>query len=346
METGLGKINLVESVSPKQVHFRTQRGKGTHGISRERVRAAIAFFLYRQTTMRKSLEQFNKFSSFLMGLLRIMFVEIARIRKTAKGLRLSLRGTRFTPAGFDRDVRGLELVKELGGSVVLCSYFHLRDDKYERFRMHAIRNGLKILLDSGAFSLHMAKEAGKEAAPIYVRDFIRFVKRIKDVLYGCINLDVMGDPVRTLIHQRIMDRYGIKSIPVWHAQSSMDELQQIVVGYESEVDFICIGGMAKMSEKEQERVLTGVFKAHPGLNVHVLGVSNPVILRFPVFSCDSTTPIWSRQKRFVLTERGQVAADKVDPSWDGEACMAYNLQWLFRLEEAYHGINVQLPLLP
>ncbi|MCZ8517852.1 MULTISPECIES: hypothetical protein [Paenibacillus] len=146
VETGLGNINLVESVSSKQVHFRTQRGKGSHGISRERVRAAIAFFLYRRTIMRRNLEQFNKLSSFLMGLLRIMFVEIARIRKTAKGLRLS--------------------------------------------------------------------------------------------------------------H--------------W----------------------------------------------------------------------DSTTPIWSRQKRFVLTERGQVAADKVDPSWDGEACMAYNLQWLFRLEEAYHGIDL------
>ncbi|WP_426452811.1 hypothetical protein ACP26L_12360 [Paenibacillus sp. S-38] len=114
VETGLGRINLVESVSPKQVHFRTQHGKGSHGISRERVRAAIAFFLYRRTTMRKSLEQFNKFSSFLMGLLQIMFVEIAKIRITAKGLRLSLRGTRFTPAGFDRDVRGLELVRSWG----------------------------------------------------------------------------------------------------------------------------------------------------------------------------------------------------------------------------------------
>ncbi|GGG18446.1 hypothetical protein [Paenibacillus abyssi] len=347
--TGTGKMNMIEKVTAKFVYFRSSKNSTTHRMGRDKLRAAIAFMLYRRTTMRKQLEKFHRFNSFLMGLLRMVFSQISKIRRTAKGLRLSLRGCRFIPAGMDRDPRAIAMSKEQGIHVILASYFHLRDDLYENFRSYCRKYGVKILLDSGAWSLHSAQDQGKRVDPIRVRDLIRFVKRHRDYLYGWINLDSINNPLLTRIHQTVMERAGVTPIPVWHAQSPMEELQRIMDRYEAEVDFICIGGLAKMPDDERIKILDQVFALYPNSNFHLLGVTSiNVVFRYwdKVFSLDSTFPIWSRRKRLVLTEEGQTSADKVNPSWDGEDCMAYNFDFLSRLEESYDGLEIQVPLLP
>jgi hypothetical protein len=344
--TGSLKENLIEKVTHKAFYFKTAADRAPQSIPREKVRGAISFLLFRRTTMRKQLEQFHHFNSFLMGLLRLIFVHISKISLTPKGLRLTLRGVRFIPAGMDRDPRKIQLAKKMGTSVILCSYFHLRDDLNENFRVYCRKFGVKILLDSGAWSLFSAQEKGKNVEPIHVRHLLQFIKRHQDILYGWINLDDLKSPVATRIHQKVMERAGVMPIPVWHAKSSIDELGLIVRQYESEVDFICIGGLAKASGEERIEVLDRVFEKYPNCNFHILGVSSPEILRYPVFSVDSTAPIWSHRKRFLITENGQVLADKVNQNWDGEDCFVYNMSYLNRLEDAYEGHEMQLPILP
>lgn len=344
--TGSGKANVIEKATQKTFCFKTAAEKITHSIPREKVKGAISFLLFRRTTMRKQLEQFHHFNSFLMGLLRLIFVQVSKLSLTPKGLRLSLRGFRFIPAGMDRDPRKIGLAKEMGTSVILCSYFHLRDDLNENFRSYCRKFGVKILLDSGAWSLFSAQERGKNVEPIHVRQLIRFIKRHREFLYGWVNLDDLKDPVATRIHQMVMERAGVMPIPVWHAHSPFNELDRIVRQYESEVEFICIGGLAKATAEQRIEVLDRVFEKYPNCNFHILGVSSPEILRYPVFSADSTAPIWSHRKRFLITENGQVQADKVNPDWDGEDCFVYNMSYLNRFEEAYEGHEMQLPILP
>lgn len=344
--TGTGKANVIEKVTQKFFCFRTVAGNTAQHIPREKVRAAISFLLFRRTTMRKQLEQFHRFNSFLMGLLRLIFVQVSKISITSKGLRLSLRGFRFYPSGMDRDPRKIELAKKMGTNIIFCSYFHLRDDWNENFRSYCRQFGVKILLDSGAWSLFNALESGKNVEPIHVRHLIRFIKRHRDILYGWINLDDLISPVATRIHQMAMDRAGVMPIPVWHAHSPIEELDRIVRQYESEVEFICIGGLAKATPEKRIEILDRVFERHLNCNFHILGVSSPEIFSYPVFSADSTTPIWSHRKRFLLTENGQVPVDEVYPNWDKEDCFVYNMSYLNGMEEAYEGHEMQIPILP
>jgi hypothetical protein len=90
---------------------------------------------------------------------------------------------------------------------LLISYAYLREEPatLERVMNHP---DVELLIDSGAFT---AMNAGSE---IDLSDYIEFLHRWKDRIFGYMALDKLQDPVQTDRNLRIMLEAGLKPIPV------------------------------------------------------------------------------------------------------------------------------------
>ncbi len=205
--------------------------------------------------------------------------------KTSSGLlRISLKATRYFPSSVERSPRDLEIAKEQGFSIVLMSYFALRDDPNENWKYHCRRLGLKVLVDSGAFSSWRAAEEGKEVEPIEVEDYARFLLKHQndEILFGCFTLDVVGDIEATKRNTEYLKSMGLKPIEIWHVQSPWEVLDQMIA--EQDHPVIGIGGSVKLSEEEREEIFKELFTRHKDQNFHFLGGSSKLLYQFPWLS--------------------------------------------------------------
>jgi hypothetical protein len=181
----------------------------------------------------------------------------------------------------------------------LHSYFHCKDDKgFERrwFLMNAL-NQVDLFLDSGAFS------AWTQGISINIQEYIDFIKEHQDIIEVYANLDVIakGNTLaskeeaakQTLRNQRIMEKAGLKPLPVFHIGEPFRYLE----GYLKKYDYICLGGMVGKPKSTLVPWLNKCFgeylcdgKGLPKVKVHGFGLTSlPLMLQFPWYSVDSTS---------------------------------------------------------
>lgn len=334
--TGKGAKNFIHSVSAKAIYVRSKKSKTPFRISREKLREAIQFMFYKRTATRKELESFAAYNSALMGLLRLVFSEIARISKTARGLlRLSLKGIRFFFGGMDRSVADLEIASEHGAQFLLLSYYSLRGDLNENWKYHIRRLGYagRILLDSGAYSLKNAENNGKDVQPISVDEYAAFIERHRDVLFGWFNLDVVNDPKATRENFKALKDKGLTPIPVWScSEDGWDELEYIVRGIDPPV--VALGATVFMSEEKRKVMFDELFARYPDTLFHWLGGSSQLLYQYPFFSSDSISWINGRRYCTLITPQRHIDAP---PEWIEDECLAFNVEQLSGLEENYDG---------
>ncbi|GAA0854068.1 hypothetical protein ABER99_20430 [Paenibacillus glucanolyticus] len=382
LTTGNGKVNFIESITNKYVFFKTEQSKNLIKVPREKIRSAIEYLLYRRAVTREKLGDFYKFNSFLMGLLRQMFVHLSDLAKMKKSLgkrsimRLVLKGTRFYFAGADRSPGDLAMIQQHGGRFVLFSYWNLRTDKHETWKYHIKKLGLKVLLDSGEYSMHrlrkridvvqdrlqtmqegtsnwskqiseLRKLEAKSQHPVRITDYAEFILRHQSVLFDVFNLDKTGDPEESMFNLNYLYRRGIKAIPIWHPQSPMDALDTLVRDGRG-FDVIAIGGLLSLKEEERHRIVNTVMERYgEHQNFHLLGCSSPLIFKGETFQCDSTGALMGRRYMTVITEHGHIKTDEVYPEqkWTEEKCLAFNIQKLSSLED-YHTTQQLEILMP
>jgi len=174
---------------------------------------------------------------------------------------------------------------------ILMSFAMVREKAVSRlygFKELVSDPQVEVLLDSGAFT---ALNAGHEVKLV---DYMRFVEKWHDRLFGYLALDVLGDPAATDRNLQEMLRAGFKPIPVHVRGDSgqrMDELFQLS-------DWVALGGLrrphagwAPLSYVKQK------MQWAAGRNVHWLGyTSESVVKAFLPFSCDSSN--WANGARF------------------------------------------------
>ncbi|MGN7309342.1 hypothetical protein ACTHQ2_25695, partial [Bacillus subtilis] len=146
----------------RRVYFKSKNGKMVNTIELSKLKAAIRDLFARRTVTRKQLEVYSNFSSALFGLLMSIFKGMSKFTSGVKGYRLTVVGVRFFYSGCDRAVKDLEIAKANGAEYVLMSYYYLRDDNNANWRKHVGRLGLRVMLDSGAFSVWKRRKAGKD----------------------------------------------------------------------------------------------------------------------------------------------------------------------------------------
>jgi len=282
--TGKGRKNWVVQVTKQSVHVSTEGSKSPFRISRYRLRKAISFFLLKRTVIRKDLESYSNFSSSLLGLLRMIFSEVSKIQRTVNGLlRLTLKGVRFLFSGVPRSPGDMELIQQNNGKWVLLSYYHLRDDPQNHWLDYLTRFDLRMVFDSGEFSLWNAREKGLNVPPITVEDYAAFVRKHEKYIDAYFTLDRVGDPVMTRFNQRYLTQHvGRPPIPIWHVQSDWTELDQIVF---EDHEVIGIGGSVKIRSEEKKRtIFQEMFRRYPNQNFHCLGLSSALLWEFEWFS--------------------------------------------------------------
>ncbi|MFC5449150.1 hypothetical protein ACFPOG_12830 [Paenibacillus aestuarii] len=346
--TGSGSKNFIKSVTDKAIYVRSKKSKSPFRISREKLREAIQFMFYKRTATRKELEVFAAYNSALMGLLRLVFSDIARISKTARGmLRLSLKGLRYFFSGLERSVADLEVATEHGAQFLLLSYFSLRDDKNHNWKYHIRRLGYagRVLLDSGAFSVRSAELEGREVQPISLEEYAAFILRHRDVLFGWMNLDVIDDPQATRENFKALQVRGLTPIPVWSCcDDGWEELEYIV--HEIDPPVVAIGATVFMSEEKRKMMFDKLFDLYPSVPFHWLGGSSQLLYQYPFFSSDSTSWINGRRYCTLITPQGHLDAP---PEWVEEECLAFNAKHLSSLEDNYdedYQVNLMDLLVP
>ncbi|MGG4106720.1 hypothetical protein AAXB25_22740 [Paenibacillus lautus] len=327
-KTAQGKANLYAGKTQLALQLRTVSSKKPIVLKYRIIRAAIQQTYALRTITRKDLEGYTKgANSALLGILIEIFKDSAKVHRTVTGLiRLTLKGVRYFFAGVDRVKRDLEVAAANGAKFVLMSYAHIR--RRTAWKKHVLRLGLKIMLDSGAFTVWEAIKAGKDSLEkIDIDEYILFIKTHQDVIHSYVNLDVIGDPASSKANAKHMQNHGLKPIEVWHAGNNIHELASLV---SEDQAIIAIGGTVGMSEKRRARLFRWVFKLFPDQNFHFLGGSSKLLHAFPWFSADSTGWIVGRKYGSVIDRKGQRKAPHMDPI----DALAYNCKYFSGLEAA------------
>lgn len=288
--TGTGIRNQVARVDDDNIYIRSSRNNVEVKFPLKAIVASSAYLYRIRQVERKELEVFHKFTSSLFGLLRYIFDNAAKVYQQSRFLRLVMMGIRFFLAGADKCPRDLNVAHAAGARFILLSYFYLRDK--QTWKAHVKRLGLRVLLDSGAFSVYRAQVKGKKVKDINLNEYCQFIRDNMDILEGYFNLDVIGSPEKTRENLCLMEQQGLDPIPVFHMGSPLAELDRLVKdGY----PVIGLGGTVGIPEQKRVEFLGMVFNRHPNQCFHGLGISSLSLLStFPFFSCDSRTWIAGR----------------------------------------------------
>lgn len=330
--TGTGKVNRIVRRIGNEVHIVTHANGPNIVFKMDSIISAAAYLLRVRLVERRELEQYHSFSSCLFGILMLVFKDKVKLFRQHRLLRLILKGLRFFLSGADKSLRDMKIAVQAGARFFLLSYYWLRNKKTGRWKQFLKKNGLRIVLDSGAFSVWMAKKNGKQVEDVNLDDYISFVTQHQDVIEAAIALDVVGDPVATKENLRIMEeRSPVPPIPVFHLGSPIDELHQMVESGKYPV--IALGGTVNRSKEERRKFLSTVYDAYPNFPFHGLGISDTeLILSYPFFTCDSSVWLQGRRKNVKLTCNGQVKGLRDAPLGKRLKVLCDNVKFLLGLE--------------
>jgi hypothetical protein len=149
----------------------------------------------------------------------------------------------------------------------------------------------RVVLDSGAWS------SFTQGVPIAIDAYIRWCHDSIPVTWWYSNLDDMTSWKITLQNQVIMEKAGLKPVPVFHT----GEPWKVLEDYCERYPFVAVGKIVPYSTRPAVIVpwIRRVFEiaAKRGTNIHGFGVSNCNLIKmFPFFSVDSSS--WTSGHRF------------------------------------------------
>lgn len=167
---------------------------------------------------------------------------------------------------------------------ILESYHYVhKQSSVEKIR----RDGVRIFLDSGAFSAFML---GSE---IDLDAYIYYIKTNADILEQYSVLDGIGDPQKTFDNQTYMERNGVRPIPCFHYGEDERWLRHYIKNY----DYISLGGMVPVSKPQLKQWLDRIWhdyltdeEGRARVRVHGFGLTKlDLMWRYPWHSVDSTS---------------------------------------------------------
>lgn len=158
---------------------------------------------------------------------------------------------------------------------------------------HIRKDGVKVFLDSGAFS------SFTKGKVIDIKAYCDFIKRNKDIVLeedGILLasvLDAIGDPDETYRNQVRMEQMGVKPLPCFHYNEPIEVLEYYIEHY----DYITLGGMVPITTPQLQLWLDRMWDRYltdengvPRIKVHGFGMTSPSLMdRYPWYSVDSSS---------------------------------------------------------
>lgn len=168
----------------------------------------------------------------------------------------------------------------------------------------AWRDGCRIMLDSGAFSLW------RGVVEPYTRDeHLSFVTTYHDALASAASLDVIGDPVATF-ENFVWQRARADVFPTLHAGAPLDLLDSYL---SMNPPMLALGGLVRGSLSTEQKVTwcREVFRrivddeGRPRLPVHGFGCAwGDLFCSFPWSTTDCAVANYGAQRQALLHRRG------------------------------------------
>lgn len=185
----------------------------------------------------------------------------------------------------------------------LESYHYVHSQRYvDKMR----RDGIKVFLDSGAFS------AFSQGISVDLGAYCDYIHRNADIIEFPSVLDAIGDPDGTWRNQEAMEARGTHPLPCFH----YGEPDAVLEYYISKYDYITIGGMVPISTPQLKIWLDRIWDQYltnddgtPKVKVHGFGLTSlPLMFRYPWYSVDSSTWVqWAANGMILIPGRaGQV----------------------------------------
>lgn len=255
-----------------------------------------------------------------------------------------------------------EKAARLGCDHILESYHYINKGGFVR---NIRRDGIRVFLDSGAFSAYT------QGAKVNIDSYCRFIDRNRDIIVNddgalCASvLDDITDPFKTYQNQTVMEQKGVRPLPCFHYGEDTRYLEHYIANY----DYITLGGMVPISTNDLYKWLDDLWDKHltdgagrPRVRVHGFGLTTVRLMeRYPWYSADSSTwqktgsngkllvPRWgivnvsnhpTQLKRFDLNHiahmpeeaRGSVLAEIAETGFDIKRLEnSYASRWAFNL---------------
>lgn len=202
------------------------------------------------------------------------------------------------------DEREKEMRRDVKWFLESYHYIH-RERAVQRIR----REGVKVFLDSGAFSafsMGVNVDLGKYCD--YIHKNLDIIEHIDGQPLASV-LDAIGDADGTWRNQMAMEARGVRPLPCYHYGEPIEVLQYYIANY----SYITIGGMVPISTPQLKLWLDRLWadyltddKGHPVVKVHGFGLTSlPLMMRYPWYSVDSSTWVQWAANGMVLVP-GQV----------------------------------------
>jgi len=170
---------------------------------------------------------------------------------------------------------------------LLVSYHYIKDWPEERIKYVLENPHLEVLIDSGAFS---ALNAGVE---VDIEEYMAWVKRWENHLFGYMLLDKLGDPKTSAENYEVMLRNGLHPIPIHvrgDGEQRMDEL------FERSAYVACGGFRRPKVGWSSEGYVELKMQWAKGRPVHWLGYTkHTMLMRYAPYSCDSSNVMSAAQ---------------------------------------------------
>lgn len=176
-----------------------------------------------------------------------------------------------------------------------------------------------LAIDSGAFSLHnkyAARGRSLEHTDFgfyetqkftkYLEDYLVWLKTNAPYLSFCTTLDILYNPELTLaIWKEMCIELKQDLIPVYHFGEPFIFLKKMA----SQTGYIGIGGLGKgITRKQYIPFITEVFKylgSTKEVKTHGFALTSPsLVLSFPWYSVDSTTPFFAAKSSEIIVGHG------------------------------------------
>lgn len=167
------------------------------------------------------------------------------------------------------------------------------------------RDGVKVFLDSGAFS------AFTKGVEVDIAGYCRYVRENSDIIEFASVLDHIGSAQGTYENQCTMEGLGVTPLPCFHYGEDMRYLEY----YISKYPYITLGGMVPISTQQLTLWLDDLFKNYltdangrPLVKVHGFGLTSlPLMKRYPWYSVDSSTWVqWAANGMILVPSLGQI----------------------------------------
>lgn len=161
------------------------------------------------------------------------------------------------------------------------------------------RDGHKVFLDSGAFSMwSLGAHVDIAAYCDYIKRHDDIIRKEDGVLMASV-MDAIGDAEGTLQNQNLMESMGVRPLPCFHFGEDPKYLEHYAANYE----YMTLGGMVAQETWQLKLWLDEIWEKYltdgsgrAKVRVHGFGLTSPELMRrYPWYSVDSSS--WVQQAK-------------------------------------------------